>query len=89
MMHMPNASLSRQPVRRAALRPTNVSLDATLVTEAKALGVSISQASNQGLEQAVKKARSERWLEENREALDSYNAWVEKNGLPLEKYRLF
>jgi len=70
-------------------KPTNVSLDAALVEEAKALGVSISQASNRGLEDAVKKARSERWLEENRDALDSSNAWVEANGLPLARYRLF
>ena len=32
--------------------------------------------------------RAEQWLEENREALDSWNAWVEKHGLPLAKYRL-
>lgn len=30
-----------------------------------------------------------RWLAENREALDAWNAWVEANGLPLEKMRLF
>lgn len=70
-------------------KPTNVSLDAALVEEAKALGVNISLASAWGLEQAVKKARGERWLEENREALDAYNAYVAANGLPLAKYRLF
>lgn len=70
-------------------KPTNVSLDAALVEEAKALGVNISLASTRGLEQAVKQARSERWLEENRSALESSNAWVEANGLPLAKYRLF
>jgi antitoxin CcdA len=51
--------------------------------------VSISQASNRGLQEAVKAARAERWLEENKAALDSYNDWVEANGLPLEKFRLF
>jgi antitoxin CcdA len=70
-------------------KATNVSLDAALVTEAKALGVSISQASNRGLKEAVKKARAERWLEENKAALESSNEWMEANGLPLEKYRLF
>lgn len=75
--------------RKAPQRPTNVSLDAALVAEAKELGVSISQASNRGLEAAVKQARGERWLEENMAALESSNAWVEANGLPLEKYRLF
>lgn len=74
---------------RSRTKPTNVSLDAALVEEAKELGVNISLASARGLEQAVKEARGKRWLEENREALDSYNEWVEANGLPLEKYRLF
>ena len=30
-----------------------------------------------------------KWLEENAEALRSMNEWVEKNGLPLAKYRKF
>jgi antitoxin CcdA len=77
------------PAVRSRTKPTNVSLDAALVEEAKALGVSISQASNRGLEQAVKKARAERWIEENKAALDSSNEWLEANGVPLEKYRLF
>ncbi|HET7282469.1 MAG TPA: type II toxin-antitoxin system CcdA family antitoxin [Sphingomicrobium sp.] len=83
------AALRKAPVRHGKKTATNVSLDSALVAEAKQLGVSISQASNRGLEEAVKKARGERWLEENKAALDSSNAWVEANGLPLEKYRLF
>lgn len=87
-MRMTAAFLKAQ-VQRRKMAPTNVSLDASLVAEAKNLGVSISQASNRGLEEAVKKARAERWLEENKAAFDSYNEWVEANGLPLEKFRLF
>ena len=83
------SSISSRPPRTGATRPTTVSLDAAHVAEAKALGVNISLASARGLEQAVKQARSERWLEENRAALGSYNAYVEANGLPLAKYRLF
>jgi uncharacterized protein (DUF2342 family) len=30
-----------------------------------------------------------KWLEENAEAIRSMNDWVDKHGLPLEKYRLF
>lgn len=74
---------------RTRAKPTNVSLDAALVEEAKKLGVNISLASARGLEMAVKEARAESWLEENRAALEAANAWVEANGLPLEKYRLF
>jgi len=29
-----------------------------------------------------------KWLEENAEAIKSSNEWVEKNGLPLAKYRI-
>jgi antitoxin CcdA len=83
------AHLRNSGGRRGKTTATNVSLNADLVAEAKELGVSISQASNRRLEEAVKLARAERWLEENKAALDSYNAWVEANGLPLEKYRLF
>lgn len=82
-MHMTNAA------RRSANKPTNVTLSAALVAEAKALGVNISAAAASGLEQAVAKQRSERWLRENAEAIKSFNDYVEKNGLPLERSRLF
>jgi antitoxin CcdA len=70
-------------------RPTNVSLNAALVEEAKGLGINISLAAASGLEKAVAKRRAERWVEENAAALASYNHYVEENGLPLEKSRLF
>ena len=70
-------------------KPTNLSLDAALVEEAKRLGVNISLAAARGLEQAVATTRADRWLEENQAALDGYNRWVEANGLPLDKHRLF
>ena len=84
-----NKHLTTRPQRATKAARVNLTLDQALVDEAKALGVSISQASNQGLAAAVKKARGERWLEENREALESSNRWVEANGLPLAKYRMF
>ncbi len=61
----------------------------TRIANAETLVLGLSQTANQRLDVTDKKARSERRLEENREALDSFNAWVEANGLPLEKYRLF
>ncbi len=88
-MRMTSAFSTARRATKAAVRATNVSLDSALVAEAKALGVNISMASASGLERAVKQARAERWLEENRPALDSYNDWIEANGLPLEHLRLF
>ncbi len=88
-MRIMNKQVSSDSRRAAKAARVNVTLDQALVDEARSLGVSISQVANQGLAAAVKKARGERWLEENRAALDSYNQWVEKNGIPLAKYRMF
>ena len=84
-----NKHVTTRPRRAPKAARVNLTLDQALVDEAKVLGVSISQASNQGLAAAVKTARWARWLEENKPALDSYNDWVAKNGLPLAKYRMF
>ncbi len=75
--------------RNAAKRATNVSLPENLLAEAKALKINISQAAEAGVAQAIAKARSELWLAENQEAIESSNAFVEKHGLPLTKYRMF
>lgn len=88
-MRIMNKHATTRPRGAARAARVNLTLEQALVDEAKALGVSISQASNQGLAAAVKKARCEKWLEENRAALHSYNDWVEKNGIPLAKYRMF
>ena len=35
-----------------------------------------------------KEERARRWLEENREAIEGWNRYVEEHDLPLEEYRL-
>ena len=69
-------------------KPANLSLDAELLKEARALEINISSAAEEGLKQAVSKAKAEAWKRENAEAIDDYNRWIEKHGLPLEKYSL-
>lgn len=70
-------------------KATNVSLAEGLLTEAKDLGINISQAAEAGLAKAVSEARAARWQEENAEAIAYYNDYIEKNGLPLDAYRMF
>ncbi len=70
-------------------RPTNVSLDSRLVEDAKALGINVSRASEEGLAREIKAERQRRWLEDNKDALDEYNEWVRNNELPFAKYRQF
>jgi antitoxin CcdA len=80
-----NASAPMTSARKA----TNVSLGAKLLAEAKLLSINISQAAEAGLARAVAEKRAELWLAANREALESSNAYVEKNGLPLAQHRNF
>jgi antitoxin CcdA len=70
-------------------KPTNLSLDAELVAQAQRLGLNLSRAAEEGLRRAIASEETRRWTEENREALLSSNAYVEKHGLPLAKYRMF
>lgn len=79
------AKSSATAVRKA----TNVSLDADLIEQARELDINISRACERGLVEQIAKARGERWLAENADAIASYNEWVERNELPLARYRQF
>jgi antitoxin CcdA len=70
-------------------RGTNLSLSGALVEEARGLGINLSNACEQGLVSAVKAERERRWLDENKEALDSWNQYIAEHGLPLAKHRRF
>jgi antitoxin CcdA len=84
------ASAPTRSAGTASLRkPTNLSLAAGLVAEARALGINVSQAAEVGIAAAVARRRQERWLAENQAALDSSNAFVEQQGVPLARYRMF
>ena len=70
-------------------RAANLSVDEALLREARELDVNISRAAEAGIAAEVAKARAERWKAENAEAIEGWNAYVEANGLPLAKYRMF
>lgn len=70
-------------------KATNVSLGESLLAEAKALHINVSQAAEAGLARAVAEKRAELWLAENQEAIASSNAYIEQHGLPLARHRMF
>lgn len=73
----------------APKKTTSVSLAEPLLVEAKTLGINVSQAAEEGVAIAVARRRREQWLQENAAAIRSYNEFVEKHGMVLDKYRLF
>lgn len=78
--------LSTQPKSK---RSVNLSVDIDLVQEAKALDINLSREFEAYLERLVRQRRQERWLAENREALDAYNNHVERDGVFSEGLRGF
>ncbi|MEM6941943.1 MAG: type II toxin-antitoxin system CcdA family antitoxin [Pseudomonadota bacterium] len=70
-------------------RPTNLSLDDVLIAEARALDVNLSRAAEEGIRREVRRAQAEIWQRENRQALESSNAYAAENGVPLATFRQF
>lgn len=70
-------------------RPTNLSLNAKVLDMARELGMNISQTVDALLAQEVQRRYWERWNEQNGQAISDYNARIERDGLPLARYRTF
>lgn len=70
-------------------KPTNLSLDPDLVSEARGLQINISRVAEEGIAKAVAAEKARLWKIENREAIESWNKYVEENGLPLAEFRQF
>ncbi len=63
--------------------PTNVTLPEALLRDARDLGINLSQACERGLAAEVMALRRQRWLQQNRDAIDAYNEHVARHGQPL------
>ena len=70
-------------------KATNLSLDSTLLAQARDLKINISRAAEQGVQAAVRQEQERLWKLENAEAFQCSNAFVEKNGVPLARHRKF
>jgi antitoxin CcdA len=66
-----------------------VTLPETLLHDAREMGINLSQACERGLAAEVADARRQRWLEENKGAMDAWNGHVAEHGLPLAAFRQF
>ncbi|MCF6125582.1 post-segregation antitoxin CcdA [Mesorhizobium sp. M7A.T.Ca.TU.009.01.3.2] len=78
-----------QSTSKPQRQSVNTSIDSRLISDAKALGINISRAAEEGIAKAISAEKTRRWQEENKEAIDSSNEYVRRNGLPLAKHRPF
>ena len=73
----------------APKKATNLSLNSKVLEMAREMGMNVSQTVDALLAAEVQRRYWEKWNEENKEAVASYNARIAKEGLPLAKYRSF
>lgn len=62
-------------------RAVNVTVDDAILTHAKEMDLNLSQVLEDELRKRVKDERGRRWQEENKEFIESYNAYIERNGV--------
>lgn len=75
--------------KNAPKKPTNVTVNSDLLKQARVCGINVSATLEQALAEQVKAAMRERWLEDNRAAIEAYNQQVEKHGTFSDGVRSF
>ncbi len=75
--------------RSARKRPTNLSVNEDLLRKARGLGINLSQAFEQQLEELVRTAEARRWEQENRDAIAAHNRFVALHGTFGDRHRKF
>ena len=68
-------------------RATNVSINQGLLEDARALEINLSAALERALEAEIRARKREKWLEDNRDAIDAYNAHVREHGVFSPMFR--
>ncbi len=70
-------------------KPTNLSLSSDLLRRARELDINLSAELDVALAEIIRRRQAELWLEENRAAMDAYNALVERRGVFSDGLRGF
>ena len=80
--------MKHDPITTGKRKSVNLSLDTGIVAAAREAGINLSQVSEIAIRAAAKRVQEEKWREEHRDWITANNAWIEENGLPLDRYRL-
>jgi antitoxin CcdA len=73
----------------APKKAANVSINSDLLQQAKDLKINLSATLEEQLAHLIRRKRRAQWLDENRRAMDDYNAFVEKHGVFSDGLRQF
>ena len=73
----------------APKKPTNLTVNSDLLRIAKELKINVSATLEQALADKVREQQRQVWLEENQQAIDDYNQFIEHNGAFSDGLRKF
>jgi antitoxin CcdA len=74
--------------RQSKKRAVNLFVDVELLDEARRMNINLSESLEQRLRGLIRAEQERRWLEENREAIASINAFIDRHGLLADRLRL-
>jgi len=77
--------MRNRPTRKRAV---NVFIDVELVDDARRMNLDLSDTLERRLRSLVRAEQEKRWLRENREAIASVNAFIDRHGLLADRLRL-
>ena len=73
----------------APKKPTNLSINSDLLKKTRALNINLSATLEQALREKLAITAEKKWKKENKRAIQTYNNFVEENGLFADEYRTF
>ena len=73
----------------APKKATNLTVNMELLNLAKSLNLNLSSVLETALAETVKQRKREKWLEENVDAINSYNEHIGEHGLFSDEVRSF
>jgi len=73
--------------QNAPKKPTNLTVNSDLLIKARDLKINLSATLESALEVQVRFSTREKWLKDNKKAIDSLNELSENNGLFSDSYR--
>jgi antitoxin CcdA len=74
---------------KAPKKAVNLSINSDMLRQARELRINLSKSLEEKLEQLLREERARRWKEENRDAMEAFNQWIEEHGVFSDRLRHF
>ena len=74
---------------KAPKKPTNLSVNSDLLQKCRTMNINLSATLEQALKEILAKQSAQKWAEENKNAINAYNEFVDEHGCFGDDYRTF